>query len=76
MCQLGAVLGFDGAYEPRHDIVEDADLLLGVARSAVDEEIGEAREHLDPARVGARGERGLDLVDEGESSQHARAPPS
>ena len=66
--QLGARLGLDRVDQAHHDVVEHADLLFGIARRAADEQIGDAREHLDAARIGAGGERGLELVDEGKSA--------
>jgi hypothetical protein len=68
--QLGACLGLDRADEAHHDVVEYADLFFGIACCAADEEVGDAREHLDPARVGAGRQSGLEFVDEGKSSHH------
>jgi hypothetical protein len=62
--QLGARRGFDCAHEADHDVVENASLRLCKARCAADEEIGDAGEHFDAARIGAAGERGLELVDD------------
>ena len=69
--KLGARLGLDGVHEARHDVVEQADLVLRITRRAADEEIGDAGQHLDPARVGAGGERGFEFVEEGEGSHVA-----
>jgi len=49
--ELGARLGLDPDHQPRHDVVEQADLVRGEARRAVDEEIGDGGQDLDPARV-------------------------
>ena len=60
--QLGAHLGLDGVDQPRHDVVEDADLILGIAVGAVDEEVGNAGQNVDAAIDIAGGESGLELV--------------
>jgi hypothetical protein len=39
-------------------------LRLGKARGVADEEIGDAGEHFDAARIGSAGKRGLELVDD------------
>ena len=69
--ELGARLGLDLDHQPRHDIVEHADLVLGKARRAVDEQIGDAGQDLDAARTRAGGQRGFEFVKQGESSVHA-----
>ena len=60
--QLGARLGFDRAHQAHHDVVEHAGLRLCKACGVADEEIGDAGEHFDAARISAAGERGLELV--------------
>ncbi len=62
--QLGARLGLDGVDQAGHDIVEDADLFLGIDFGAGDEEIGDAGEDIDPARDAAGDEGGLEFVNE------------
>jgi len=57
-----------------HNVIEHADLLVGKARGVANEQVGNAREHLDAPRVGAGIERGFELVDEGERSRHATGP--
>ena len=68
--QFGAGLVLDGVDQPRHDIVEDADLLFGIALGVVDEEIGDAGENIDPAGNAPRGQRGFELVEEGKATHH------
>jgi uncharacterized protein (DUF2336 family) len=53
---------FDRAHQAHHDVVEHAGLRLCKACGVADEEIGDAGEHFDAARISAAGERGLELV--------------
>src|SRR5208282_4718435 len=69
--QLGAHLSLDGAEEAYHDVIEYADLLFGIARCAAHEQLGDAREHLDTARIGAGRQGGFELGDEGKSLHDA-----
>ena len=46
------------------DVVEQPDLFVGIIHRAVDEQIGDAAQRLDPARDGAVRERGLQLVEQ------------
>ena len=62
MRQLGARLGLDGVDEAGHDVVENADLILGIVVGAVDEEVGDAGEDVDPAIDVAGCEGALELV--------------
>ena len=74
--QLGARLGLDGVDEARHDVVENADLILGKAVGAVDEEIGDAGQDVDPAVDIAGSECGLEFVKERKGTHRKlRAPP-
>ena len=66
--QLDSRFGLDGADEAYHDVVEYPDLLVGIARGAADEEIGDTREHLDTARGSARIKRGFQFVNERKSA--------
>ena len=68
--ELGARFGLDGADEPRHDVVEHDDLIFGIMLGAVDEEIGDAGEDVDPARDAAGGQRGLEFVKERKGTHH------
>ena len=54
----------------RHDVVENPDLILGIAVGAVDEEIGYAGKNVDPAVDIAGGEGGLEFVKEGKGTHH------
>ena len=69
--ELGPRLGFDLDHQPRHDVVEHDDLVLGKARGAVDEEIGDAGQDRDAARTRAGGQRGFELVKQGQGTVHA-----
>ena len=63
--QLGARLGSGGVEEMHHHVVEQSDLVFGIMRCAVDEEIGDARQHLHAARVRAGGKRSLEFIEQG-----------
>ncbi len=76
MRQFGARFGLDGIDQPRHHVVEHADLIFGIVLGAVDEEIGDAGEDLDPAGDAAGCEGGLEFVKKGKGTHHIlRAPP-
>ncbi len=60
----GARLGFDGADQAHHDVVEYADLLFWITCRAADKQVGDARQHFDAPRVGAGTSGGLELVDQ------------
>ncbi len=62
MRQLGADLGLDGVDEAGHDIVENADLVLGIVLGAIDEQVGDAAEDIDPAIDVPGCEGALELV--------------
>ncbi len=68
--ELGAGLCLDRFHESRHDVVKQADLILRVARRTADEEIGDAGQHFNAARVGAGGERSLEFVKQREGTHH------
>ena len=70
MRQLGARLGLDGVDQARHDVVEHADLILGKVLGAVDEEIGDAGQDVDPAIDVAGCEGGLELVKKRKGTHH------
>ena len=69
--QLGARLGLDGLHQADHDVIEHADLIFGKTRRSDDEQIGDAREHLDPACVGAGRERSLEFIEQRKGTHHA-----
>ena len=73
--QSGAGLALDGVDEPRHDVVEHADLLFGIARGVVDEEVGDAGEDVDAARNAPRRQRGFELVEEGKATHYNSRRP-
>ena len=73
--QPGAGLALDGVDEPRHDVVEHADLLFGIARGVVDEEIGDAGQDVDAARNAPRRQRGFELVEEGKATHYNSGRP-
>jgi hypothetical protein len=68
---------FEGALvdEPRHDVVEHADLLFGIARGIVDEEVGDAGQDIDAARDAPRRQRSFELVEEGEATHYNSGRP-
>jgi hypothetical protein len=45
-------------------VIEQTDLVIGIIHRAIDEEIGDAAQGLDPARDGSMRERGLQLVEQ------------
>ena len=79
--KLGAGLGLDRGGELGEDLVEQPDLDRRVALRAVDEEIGDAREHVVALRLAAGRQRVLELVEQrrrggrgGRRGGHRRAP--
>jgi hypothetical protein len=70
--ELGAGLGLNRRDELEDDLVEQVDLARRVVTGAFNEEIGDAREHGDALRVGAGGERTLELVDQRLGGAHGR----
>jgi hypothetical protein len=73
MRELGASLGLDRGHQLDHDLVEQIDLAFGIAAAAFDEQVGDAREHVDALRVGAGGKRALELFDQ--RWRHVRRGP-
>ena len=51
-------------HQALEDVVEQFDLFVGIIHRAVDEEIGHPAQGFDPARDGAVGKRGLQLVEQ------------
>ena len=68
--QDGACFGFDGADQPRHDVVENTNLLLGIALRRADKKVGDAAQYLDAARIAAGRQGSLELVDKRKRSRH------
>ena len=56
--------GLDVIHQALEDVVEQPDLLVRIIHRAVDEEIGDPAQGLDPARDGSVRERGLQLVEQ------------
>ena len=56
--------GLDVIHQALEDVVEQPDLLVRIVHRAVDEEIGDPAQGLDPAGDGAMRERGLQLVEQ------------
>ena len=60
--RLGGSL--DVIHQALEDVVEQPDLFVGIIHRAVDEEVGDPAQGLDPARDGSMRERGLQLVEQ------------
>src|SRR3984885_14545490 len=68
--QDGVHFGFDGADQPRHDVVENTNLLPVIALRRTDKKVGDAAQHLEAARIAAGGQGSLEFVDKRKRSRH------
>src|SRR6516162_5092130 len=62
--QDDARFGLDRADQPRHDVVEHANLIFGITFRRADKKVGDATQHLDTPSIAAGGEGGLEFVDQ------------